>query len=108
MPIKINSSAVHYGRNIDLNPSRRDDRYVRCTKCGFICHLDRDRRAPCGSKIGDGIRYVDLGVLYDSSSTLYEAEDTTYNGLTGVADPVVFKGCPQSGSLLYDQEECRC
>jgi ssDNA-binding Zn-finger/Zn-ribbon topoisomerase 1 len=103
---EIRSEAVHHGRNIDLNAGRQDDRYVRCTKCNFIAHLDRDRRAPCDSRVGDGIKYVDLSVLYNSSSTLYDACETTYDGLTGVKDPVVVMGCPLCGSLLYDKEEC--
>jgi len=106
MPINIPSEAVHFGRNPDLNQSRRDDRFVRCTKCGFIAHLDRDRRAPCGSRVGDGIRFVDLSVLYDTGSTLYDQCETVYDGLTNVTDPVVFMGCPFCGSLLYDKEEC--
>lgn len=102
----LNSEAVHYGRNRDLNQHRRDDRFVRCSKCNFIAHLDRDRRAPCGSKAGDGIKYVDLSVLYDASDTAFDASDTLYDGYTNVKDPVVFMGCPMCGSLLYDKEEC--
>lgn len=102
----LESKAVHYGRNKDLNPSRRDDRFVRCSKCDFVAHLDRDRRAPCGSKVGDGIKYVDLSVLYDSGSNPYDDQTTIYDGYTNLKDPVVFMGCPFCGSLLYDKEEC--
>jgi ssDNA-binding Zn-finger/Zn-ribbon topoisomerase 1 len=105
MARNIPSEAVHYGRNRDLNQHRRDDRFVRCSKCRFICHLDRDRRAPCDSKVGDGIKYVDLSVLYDDSNP-YDDQTTIYDGYENVKDPVVFMGCPQCGSLLYDKEEC--
>lgn len=51
----IRSDAVHSGRNTDLD-DLRDDRYVRCSKCGFICHLDRDKRSVRGSREGNGIK----------------------------------------------------
>ena len=55
---QIDSDAVNTGRNRDLS-TLRDDRYVRCSKCGFICHLDRDRRSRRGSREGDGIKKRD-------------------------------------------------
>jgi hypothetical protein len=54
---RIESTAVNYGRNIDKG-TWRDDRYVRCSRCGFICHLDRDRKSIRGSRDGNGIRKV--------------------------------------------------
>jgi len=54
---RIDSNAVNYGRNPDLD-DLKDDRYVRCSKCGFICHLDRDKRGVRGSKEGNGIKQV--------------------------------------------------
>jgi hypothetical protein len=44
------------GLNRDLGPYR-DDSYVRCAYCGFMCNKDRDSRAPYGSRTGDGISY---------------------------------------------------
>ena len=52
---RIDSDAVNSGRNADLAASD-DTRYVRCRRCGFICHLDRDIRGQRGSKQGNGVR----------------------------------------------------
>lgn len=66
----IRSTGVHYGRNRDgagtgqpyppdsTTPAQvlRDDRFVRCRKCGFICNTDRDRHANSGSRLGTGVR----------------------------------------------------
>lgn len=78
--MSIRSTGSHYGRNRDgagtgqpyppastqvLPPYTisatgpqvlRDDRFVRCKKCGFICNLDRDRHLNKGSHVGTGIR----------------------------------------------------
>jgi hypothetical protein len=35
----------------------RDSGYVRCRRCGFMCHVDRDDQAPKGSHAGYGIAY---------------------------------------------------
>ena len=51
----VYSDAVHHGRNFDLG-AYKDDRYVRCNNCGFMCQLDRDKTAPKGSRLGDGIK----------------------------------------------------
>jgi hypothetical protein len=53
--MRIDSDAIHYGRNKDIG-TYRDDRYVRCRKCGHICHLDRDRRSHDGDHAGMGIK----------------------------------------------------
>ena len=74
---EVYSDDVRYGRNASTTPLD-DRRYVRCKHCGFICHLDRDARAPRGSRAGDGITYDD-------------------------GDPVVNMGCPFCGCLLYDE-----
>lgn len=73
MGIRIRSDAVGYGRNADVIP----DRYVRCSRCGFVCDLTRDVRAPYGSRAGWGLRYVRLytdttisgAVVADSNDT---------------------------------------
>ena len=115
---RINSKAIHTGRNADeqagpqpyppgstTGPATwRDDRFVRCSRCGFICHLDRDRRAPEGSREGWGVNYTavdndaynaDIG--YNDYFTMYNDEDLPRH------DPVVAAGCPQCGTLLYDK-----
>lgn len=53
MGIRIRSDAVSYGRNSDIIP----DNYVRCSRCGFVCDLNRDSQAPYGSRAGWGLRY---------------------------------------------------
>ena len=77
----VDSKAVVSGRNSE-HPSFRDDRYVRCSQCGFVCHLDRDARYSEGSRAGTGI--------------------TPTNVVNQVADdPVVSSGCPLCGSYRY-------
>ncbi len=51
--ISIASDAVEQGWN-DESATYSDRRYVRCSKCGFICHLDRDTRSTDGSRLGIG------------------------------------------------------
>lgn len=79
--IPIKSTAVHTGRNRDIS-TWDDDRYVTCSNCGFICHLDRDVRAQRPSRVGDGITHTDIGITPD--------------------DPTVSMGCPFCGKLDYD------
>jgi len=52
----IRSEAVHSGMNLDVG-DYKDDRQVRCGRCGFICNVDRDLHANDGSRIGWGIKY---------------------------------------------------
>lgn len=44
------------GRNAEHAPLK-DSGFVRCARCGFVCHKDRDSRAPEGSRRGEGISY---------------------------------------------------
>lgn len=77
----IKSKAVHSGRNFDTS-SYKDDRYVRCSRCGWICQLDREARHPYGSRAGWGLKYEDTAA-------------------SDVDDPKVISGCPQCGTFLY-------
>lgn len=79
---EYHSKAINDGLNKDISDNR-DDRYVRCKQCGYLCNLDRDNRAPEGSQAGDGI---DLTETYGTESRI---------------NPTVTEGCPFCGSLLY-------
>jgi hypothetical protein len=100
---RIPSKSVHHGLNAD-NVGLRDDRYVRCTNCGFVCHLDRDLRAPFGSKTGQG-RQSYPREAYDDSGTEYSDTDTHYDG--GINDFTITGGCPFCGSYTYDRPFAR-
>jgi hypothetical protein len=78
---RVPSDEIRYGRHAETG-AYRDSRYVRCSRCGFMCHLDRDMRAPYGSHAGEGVTRV-----------------------TGVNDFTVTGGCPSCGAFTYDQEE---
>ena len=94
-PVPVPSKAVNYGRNAE-NVAYQDNRYVRCSKCGFMCHLDRDARASRGSRVGDGISYsTDEGGWGD------DPWGNDWGGSGADTDPVVQSGCPFCGSLLY-------
>ena len=67
----IRSNAVKTGRNFD-NTAYADDRYIRCKQCGFMCHLDRDMKAPDGSRVGDGVAQADTNL-----SKVVAIDDTT-------------------------------
>ena len=85
----ISSTAVNYGRNSE-NQNLRDDRYVRCRKCGFINHLDRSHRASVYSAAGTGIEIRGWG-------------EVEWGGTWGGGDPVVTagNGCSLCGTYLY-------
>jgi len=51
---RIDSKGVHFGRNRDLG-TYNDDRYLHCSNCHFICHLDRNRPGDEDSRQGWGI-----------------------------------------------------
>ena len=53
----IRSEAVHHGLNFDVG-THRDEKHVRCARCGFICNTDRDMKGRRGSKEGWGIKYT--------------------------------------------------
>ena len=57
MGVRIPSKAVQQGYNFDQS-AYRDNMQVRCSRCGFICNLDRDMRShPTGSE-GWGTTFV--------------------------------------------------
>ena len=96
--MKIRSKTVRYGRNRD-----DEDSYVRCSRCGFICNLDRDIRKSDGDKSGFGINNTAIQIakyLYDSD-IIYDIDDD-YDAINRtIYDPIVTSGCPQCGCLLY-------
>ena len=102
---QIRSDAVHHGRNSD-GGAYKDDRYVRCSRCNFICHLDRDQRAPEGSRLGWGISYEDqkdIEYVDTTSWTFISGGNVELVNTRGVVDPVVKAGCPQCGTYLYNK-----
>lgn len=92
----IYSEAVNHGLNHDKG-TYKDNRYIRCGRCGWVCHLDRDTRERDGSTIGYAITYVSMA--YDTDYQ-YDAP-LVYNGTRPLYDPQVTGGCPQCGTLMY-------
>jgi len=95
----IPSKEVYHGRNASVE----QDKFVRCSRCGFPCKLDRDQRAPDGSRIGWGTtmteqdicfqtydnlelnhgleRYGgDTAIAYDMPQEEYDSDQGTYDG----------------------------
>jgi hypothetical protein len=91
----INSDGINHGINKDKGLN--DHRYVRCARCGWICHLDRDSRDIEGSGSGQALVYTSMAYNTDY---MYNAP-LVYNGTRALYDPVVTGGCPQCGTLLY-------
>ena len=100
---RVPSKAVHHGRNRDAT-AFRDDRYVRCYRCGFVTNMDRHIRAAYGSRIGQGISHPDP-LDYDESGSIYNQTGTTYDGRQN--DFTVTGGCPFCGQYTYDQPEAK-
>jgi len=62
-------------------PSGNEDVNVfRCTRCGFLCDLSRDKTGP-----GSGLRY----------------DSISHSSDTAPDDPVVVQGCPFCGTKNY-------
>ena len=103
MTREIASKAVKHGLNAE-HAKYADDRYVRCKKCGFICHLDRDAHFKRGSHAGDGITHPDV-VAYDASTVTYDGTDDVWDGKVSFDgfrnDFRVTSGCPFCGCMLY-------
>ena len=55
---RIYSEPVRSGRNFDRG-EYKDDAYIKCSKCGFVCNTQRDQNAPQGSRVGWGLKYVE-------------------------------------------------
>jgi hypothetical protein len=103
---QIRSKAVKHGLNQDVPyKGLQDDRHVRCKRCGFICHLDRDSRSPRGSRAGSGVvlpsvaDYDDSAVTYDGTDDNWTDNTRNYDG--GMNDFKIGGGCPMCGSLMY-------
>jgi hypothetical protein len=52
----IRSKKVSTGKNKDTG-ALDDRKYVKCGRCGFICHTQRDSFANEGSKRGWGVTF---------------------------------------------------
>jgi len=90
----IKSTSVQTGRNAE-NVPLRDDRWVKCRKCGFINHLDRSVRASVYSAAGVGITFQGLGTPWGTAPW--------GSSPWGGSDPVVTagNGCSFCGTYLY-------
>jgi ribosomal protein L37E len=97
---EINSKAVHIGRNIDLG-AYRDDRHIRCSRCGFINNLDRDTHLPEGSQAGWGTTYSDE-ITMDSSSVIFDHTTVHFDGYYIDRETHV-GGCRFCGTYLYNK-----
>lgn len=90
----IPSETIKTGEHAE-HPAYEDDRYVKCWNCGFICHLERDKRG------GRGDGRVIVGPTYDSSNITYD-DLITYD--QGLDETKIEQGCPLCGALNYNQE----
>ena len=70
---EVSGETVKRGRNFDLDKGRREDRYVRCGRGGFILHKDRHVSLPDGAKAGWGMKYEEQEI--EESWNLYERKD---------------------------------
>ena len=52
----VRSKAINYGRNEDRD-ALKDNKYVRCGKCGFVCQTQRDLKSNQRSHLGWGLKY---------------------------------------------------
>ena len=103
--MEIPSDRVSYGLNQDLG-SWKDNRYVRCSRCGWINNLDRETRSQEGSRQGWG---TDLSST-TTGSIYIEGKQWGVGPWGGCwaenvyrIDPVVKMGCAQCGCLLYNK-----
>jgi hypothetical protein len=95
----IESEAVSSGRNQDRG-SRKDNEFIRCSRCRFICQISRDPRAPYGSRQGWGTETKLSGSTdYNDYYVKYNQDDIEYDN--GSLDSEVRSGCPQCGTFLY-------
>ena len=96
----IHSTEVRTGRNIDLG-TYRDSRYIRCGKCGFINHLDREVHLPEGSRAGYGFTYGDE-ITMDSSTITFDSSTVHFDGYYIDRETYV-GGCRFCGTYLYNK-----
>jgi len=81
---QIPSKEVYHGRNM----STENDKFVRCSRCGFVCEIGRDQQAPDGSKIGWGITNTaqeTCVIEYDDPNISYGSgpESIVYHNVLG-------------------------
>ena len=106
MTRRIHSETVKHGKNAE-HPTYADDRYIHCRRCGFVCHLDRDKRAPDGSRAGHGVNYdTTFTTLTDDEGWGSNGWGAGYWGgkVEERNEPIVQSGCPLCGTYLYDRE----
>lgn len=102
-PHFVPSDSVKTGRNAE-HPKLRDDGYVKCSQCGFMCHMDRDMRAPDGSRAGNGVVISGERTYEDTNIDNYNDNSTKYNGAyTDDRLATAPSGCPMCGCLKYDR-----
>jgi hypothetical protein len=97
----IDSKTIKTGRNAE-HPSYVDNKYIKCRHCGFICHLNRDSRASINSREGSGVSFTLTGSSYDGDR-FYDDNNIEYDDVA-YYDPIVSRGCPLCGTLLYYKE----
>jgi hypothetical protein len=125
---QVPSERVGYGLNEDRG-GYRDDRYVRCSRCGFVLNKNRHVKGREGSRMGWGtdlssqtfnsayglttasITTVTVGIAKGTPmgallSLTYAVNTTgstvTITGSSYRIDPVVKMGCPFCGTLMYE------
>ena len=79
----IHSDSVTHGRNAEY-VTPRDNKYIRCWNCGFMCNSDRDMSSSKGSTVGDGV--TTPATLLDGA-VLAGAIAITVDATTGFATP---------------------
>ena len=58
---EVRGEVVKRGRNFDLDKGRREDRYIKCGRCGWTNHLDRAVHvSPDSSRMGWGLKYEEI------------------------------------------------
>jgi hypothetical protein len=101
----IESHRVSTGLNTDLG-AWKDNHYVTCSRCGFICNTDRDVQGKEGSRQGWGIQYGDDATMDDKRFTMSDIGlymDGYWIG-SRVERDVQKMGCPLCGTLMYTKE----
>ena len=113
----IPSKAIQHGYHYD-QAAYRDNMQVRCSRCGFICNLDRDLRSHPGGYESWGYNFTDDSVYstygpvnsgtvqaqnFGTGTYTDTSGNTTYtNVVNSITDPVISAGCSQCGTLLYN------
>lgn len=111
IPSKMIESGYHFDQG-----SYRDNQYVRCSRCGFICNNDRDLRSHPGGYEGWGTSNPATSVTgYDpqhpfnvvtwNSSQPWDGANSWDSPAAPVEnrfDTVVNAGCPQCGTMLFN------